>query len=233
MDAATKESQRLAKALGDHYFPTTGIPVKNRSNANTKFYYMWSALTAKTPCVIIECGVGNRKPEDYNTLFGQKDKVAKAISDGILKGLGLYDNQSDELALLTAKCQELDKELDEMRESRNKWKSDYKILEDKYTSEMSSKNAHIESLQKTTSEQNMQIASLNSQIDSLNSEKNLIIEDRKQLIEYKNATQPILESCTAKINELEKNLVEANKKFKTKVIKLSWVEFAKIKLERK
>ena len=88
-DGATQESQRIAKVLADYYFSTTGIKYVNRSNANTRYYYMWQYLTSKTPCVIIECGVGWRKPEDYNTLR-KYDFIADTIANGILKAFGTF-----------------------------------------------------------------------------------------------------------------------------------------------
>ena len=86
VDEANEESKRIAEAMRSVYFPSTGIPEKpKRSNANTRFYYIWSSLSASTPCVLIECGVGNRKPEDYNTLFDKIDLVADALTGGIHK----------------------------------------------------------------------------------------------------------------------------------------------------
>jgi N-acetylmuramoyl-L-alanine amidase len=88
VDVATRESNRIASILRKNYFPKLGIPEHpERSNANTKFYYMWSALSAKTPCVLIECGIGNRKPEDYNILHDKINDIAKVISDSIIQAL--------------------------------------------------------------------------------------------------------------------------------------------------
>jgi len=93
VDQVTQESQRIAGVLSKFY-AKMGIPTRpNRSNANTKFYYMWRALTAKTPCVIMECGVGWRKPEDYNTLWGRMDEVAQTIAELIAESLGAPINQ--------------------------------------------------------------------------------------------------------------------------------------------
>jgi N-acetylmuramoyl-L-alanine amidase len=84
-DGATNESQRLAQSLRDSYGSETGIPRHDeRSNKNTRYYYMWRYLTSKTPCVLIECGVGNRKPNDYDQLHG--DNRAKVVS-GIVRGI--------------------------------------------------------------------------------------------------------------------------------------------------
>jgi len=87
-DGATIESNRIASEMRKTYFSITGIPERmNRSNKNTKFYYMWSKLSAKTPCVILEAGVGFRTPEDHQTLWFQQDKVVKGIVDGIVNAL--------------------------------------------------------------------------------------------------------------------------------------------------
>lgn len=83
-DSATVESQRIAKALEDVYFKESGIRnVPSRRNNNTKYYYMWSALTAKTPCVIIEMGE-SIDPHD-SVILNDTERVAKAILGGINK----------------------------------------------------------------------------------------------------------------------------------------------------
>lgn len=87
-DFSTKESARIASILRGNYFSKTGIiNHPERSNANTRFYYMWKALSAKTPCVLIECGVGNRKPEDYNTLHNKINDIAGIIASAIVEAL--------------------------------------------------------------------------------------------------------------------------------------------------
>jgi type II secretory pathway component PulM len=89
-DGATEKSQAIAKTLAAEYFPITGIKnVPSRSNKNTRFYYMWKMLSSKTPCVIIECGVGNRKPNDYDPLNTDRDVVVMGIVIGIRKALGI------------------------------------------------------------------------------------------------------------------------------------------------
>lgn len=88
VDQAHEESARIAEEIKKTYFPTTGIPAHpERSNSNTKFYYMWKRLSAKTPCVIIEAGVGWRTPEDHKTLWFEQDKVVEGITKGILNAL--------------------------------------------------------------------------------------------------------------------------------------------------
>jgi hypothetical protein len=85
-DGATKLSQKYASTITDHYFKVTGIKsMPNRSNANTRYYYMWKYLSTKTPCILIECGIGNRKPEDYTRL--RKGDIPKILSDSIIYAL--------------------------------------------------------------------------------------------------------------------------------------------------
>src|SRR4030067_1771763 len=58
VDGVNAESKRIKEAIELMYFNNSGIVNHpERSNPNTKFYYLWQALSAKTPCVIIECGV--------------------------------------------------------------------------------------------------------------------------------------------------------------------------------
>lgn len=76
-DGATKESQRLAGIFNSDYFKETQINYKNASNANTRYYYMWKYLTAKTPCVLLEMGQTN-DPHD-KVLLGNTDLIANAI----------------------------------------------------------------------------------------------------------------------------------------------------------
>lgn len=93
-DGATKESQRLSQSLRDSYGGATGIPRHDeRTNANTRYYYMWRYLSSKTPCVLIECGVGNRHPDDYDALHGdRRNRVIEGIVRGICSAFGVaYD----------------------------------------------------------------------------------------------------------------------------------------------
>ena len=84
IDSSNKESKRIKESIESVYFKETGIRnVPSRSNPNTKFYYMWSALSAKTPCVIIEMGE-SIDPHD-SVILNDTERVAKAILGGILK----------------------------------------------------------------------------------------------------------------------------------------------------
>ncbi len=87
-DEATKESQRIAKAITERYFPETGIVSHpERSNSNTRYYYLWQYLSAKTPCVILECGV--LLDAHDKVILADTQRVAKGIREGIRKAFGM------------------------------------------------------------------------------------------------------------------------------------------------
>jgi len=89
-DAATIKSQAIAKILAAEYFKTTGIEYHpERTNMNTRYYYLWKYLTPATPCVIIECGVGWRVPEDHNLFTYHREKVVEGIVRGVCKAFSV------------------------------------------------------------------------------------------------------------------------------------------------
>ncbi len=92
-DLATAESQRIAKILSTVYFATTGIVNHpERSNDKTRYYYLWKFLTAKTPCVLIECGVGMHVPDDWQILHFNRPLVVEGVVRGICKAFNVtYD----------------------------------------------------------------------------------------------------------------------------------------------
>jgi N-acetylmuramoyl-L-alanine amidase len=97
-DGATKESQRIAYLIRQEYFGTTGIVNRpERSNLNTRYYYMWKFLSHKTPCVIIECGVGMHVPDDHEVLHFNRPRVV----EGLVKGICLAFNIAYELPVPT------------------------------------------------------------------------------------------------------------------------------------
>jgi N-acetylmuramoyl-L-alanine amidase len=91
VDQVTAESKRIKEAIESMYFDNSGIVNHpERSNANTKYYYMWSRLTAKTPCVIMEMGVVQDAHD--KVILADTDRVANAIARGICKAFGVpYD----------------------------------------------------------------------------------------------------------------------------------------------
>lgn len=86
-DGATLESQRIARVINESYFPETQIKYINRSNNNTRYYYVWKQLSAKTPCVIIEMGVVQDAHD--KVLLGNTELIAGALARAICKAFGV------------------------------------------------------------------------------------------------------------------------------------------------
>ena len=91
VDFSSAESKRIKEVIESVYFQETQIRnVPSRSNPNTKFYYWWSMLTAKTPCVIIEMGE-SIDPHD-KVLLANTDLIANALCRAICKAFNVsYD----------------------------------------------------------------------------------------------------------------------------------------------
>ena len=88
VDAVNKESKRIKEAMESEYFIHSEIVNHpERSNANTKFYYAWSNVTAKTPCVIIECGVVQDAHD--KVLLADTDRICNAMARGICKAFNV------------------------------------------------------------------------------------------------------------------------------------------------
>ena len=92
-DGATAKSQSITKILSEEYGKVTGIVNHpERSNKNTRYYYMWKSLSAKTPCVLIECGVGMHVPDDWKILHFERPRVVEGITRGLCRSFGIpYD----------------------------------------------------------------------------------------------------------------------------------------------
>lgn len=86
-DGATAESQRICKVINETYFPETKIVYKNRSNANTRYYYMWKRMSLKTPCVLIEMGQV-QDPHD-RVLLANTELIAGALKKSICKAFNV------------------------------------------------------------------------------------------------------------------------------------------------
>lgn len=85
-DAANEQSIAIAKQIQQHYFAPytqdTGIVEHlERNNPNATQYYMWMALTAKTPCALIEMGVV--KDAHDSVILADTNRVCNAIAKGI------------------------------------------------------------------------------------------------------------------------------------------------------
>jgi hypothetical protein len=91
VDYSFKESKRIRDAIASVYFKETGIVEHNeRSNANTKYYYMWSRLTMKTPCNIIEMGVVQDAHD--KVILADTARIVAGLNRGICKAFNVpYD----------------------------------------------------------------------------------------------------------------------------------------------
>ncbi len=88
VDANYKESARIRDVMRSEYFKNVGIDEHEEwSNPNVTEYYMWSALTAKTPCVLIECGVGQNAHD--KVILADTDRICNAIARGICKAFNV------------------------------------------------------------------------------------------------------------------------------------------------
>lgn len=84
VDYSSAESKRIKEVIEGVYFTESGIRnVPARSNPNTKFYYMWSALSSKTPCNILEMGE-SIDPHD-NVILNDTDRQANILLSAIKK----------------------------------------------------------------------------------------------------------------------------------------------------
>ena len=91
---------------------------------------MWKYLTKKTPCNIIECGVGWRLPEDHNLFTYEREKVVEGIVKGICKA---FDIPYQPLPSCEELIKEEVKQAVEKAISENdaKWQSQLKTAKDK------------------------------------------------------------------------------------------------------
>lgn len=232
VDYSHEKSKELSEKIASHYFTVTGIPQKpQRSNANTKYYYMWQYLTAATPCVLIECGVGWRRPEDYETL--RKDKTANDLADAIAKALGVYNPCMQELEECIKERDKLDQELDDMRDSRNRWRTQAEDCKGKYETDMANATSTIENQQKQISMLNEQATLLTRQYETCVKEKEVTSQTLKDLEETyktymeeceraKEACKKQLESKDKKIEKLTTALEECKKNAQEGLCGYSW-----------
>lgn len=89
VDAVNPRSQAIAKTINDIYFPQSGIAYHpERVNGNMTFYYMWQSLTAKTPCVLIECGTNNQ-----DNLPNRVDELSTVLARAVCSAFNVaYDD---------------------------------------------------------------------------------------------------------------------------------------------
>jgi len=88
VDSSWARSADIKNAIVSEYFHHSEI-VNHPERVNIKMtkYYMWSQLTAKTPCVIIEMGVV-QDPHD-KVLLADTERIATALARGVCKAFGV------------------------------------------------------------------------------------------------------------------------------------------------
>lgn len=87
-DSVYPESNRIKLAIESIYFQESGITNQPTwITSAMKFYYMWSRLTANTPCVILEMGVVQNAHD--KVILADTDRVAIAIAKGVCKAFGV------------------------------------------------------------------------------------------------------------------------------------------------
>lgn len=220
-DKATKESQRIANVIGDTYFALSGIKrVQRRSNANTRYYYMWKYLTAKTPCNIIECGVGWRRPDDFeklNTPEG-RDMIARAITKSICNAFDVeysFDDKDDE------QQHEDYENLKQKAGYYDEIRKEIGIKEDKYSltsqriADLLKKESDYDNRDEQVDRLKGQITLLQKQIEDLSSDNSGVLdrlnETIKQLHEQINQLGKDKGALNDRITELKSELEECRK----------------------
>ena len=88
VDSSWKRSAEIRDAIESLYFKETGIINNpNKVTDNMTKYYMWSRLTAKTPCVLLE--MGEVKDAHDSVILADTDMVATAIAKGVCKAFNV------------------------------------------------------------------------------------------------------------------------------------------------
>lgn len=149
---------------------------------------------------------------DANVFYGDKNAYLKyGYNPNSTNDPVITPPSSEEIiAGLEKKVDELTDEIIEMRKSRDKWKSDYKELSEKYAKECGDKIKQIESLQSTNAELTSQLALAGQQVKTALEEKKIAVEalqplkdDNKILTDKNTALQKEVDRLNAK---LAKNL---------------------------
>lgn len=86
VDQNNAESKRIVAAINANYFKDTGIVNNGIVTNNETLYYMWAALSAKTPCGIIECG--DLADAHDKVILADVQRVALGIAHGIVVAFG-------------------------------------------------------------------------------------------------------------------------------------------------
>lgn len=173
IDQATAKSQAFAQALRSIYFSETGIVEHpERSNKNTRFYYLWRALSAETPCVIIECGVG-MEPND-RTILLDTERIATAIVKGICKGF-MREYASPDKPLIPT--------IESLTQERNELLTKIKEAQEKYDQINAAYSGFVSMGYPTTQELSTTLDKNKSAIEGLQKELTQVLTRNKTLAE--------------------------------------------------
>lgn len=119
-------------------------------------------------------------------------------------------------------------ELIEMRASRDKWKNKCGEWEVKYTSDMRDKQEHIESLQKSQADMNLQLTNITQSNKILSEQKNAL-EGKLEALEedfkgYAEDSEQHISDMQIQISKLNTKLGELKDKLNKKLFSYSWWE---------
>ena len=127
---------------------------------------------------------------------------------------------------LQIKIDALEQELSEMRESRDRWKSDYKDLEEKYTEELSESQEHLSHILEDMANLNAELLSTQRTVETLKEELKSCGEARGALEDaYKKRTLDY-DGCLKEMDKLYERIANLQQGYK----KISFWEFLRIKL---
>lgn len=123
VDDSNVESKRIKETIESEYFKHSEILNTPHPNANTKFYYMWKYLTAKTPCNLIELGQV-QDPHD-KVLLADTNRIAGAVARGVCKAFNVpYDQVTPPID----PCKSIKEELEDTKNKLSGLQKKYDLL---------------------------------------------------------------------------------------------------------
>ena len=186
-DSATKESQRICKVINEVYFPEVKINYVNRSNANTRYYYMWKHLTAPTPCVLIEMGQ-SIDPHD-KVLLANTTLIASALTRAICKAFNVaYDI---DLPPVETEVDKLKRQIEDL------------------TNSVKSLSESLSNEQKLRADCQKELATAKRQLDSISKQIEIKIQEIESVREVSNKYQRLYKEALANSanNQTTKELI--------------------------
>lgn len=147
-DAQVKEIQQ---ALDSGGYVMCGVDANPATQAYDQHFVLLKSYVGEN-FRILDPWTGTERPiDDYLGLYSKTFR--QAIYQYIIYKL----QPTPATPAPVCDCTALEKELDDMRTSRDKWKAKYEELDSSSTADIIAKSKHIEELQKTIAEQNSQL----------------------------------------------------------------------------